>query len=550
MLDERRAPQPNTEVAQRQAVGVLMSLGVTEAPNVSMPPAAANDIEIEADRPSRAARTDDDGPRRSWTLLSRHPWPLICVLLIQTALSARLAWSNTAFNDEALYLWAGHWEISHLLYGTKVPQFQTYFSGAPVLYPVVGAIADSYGGLAAARLLSLLFMLGTTTLLYLTGKRLYGNSAGVIGAGLFAVLGPVQFLGALATYDAMALFSLALSTWLVVMSRDRAIESMLLIPAALVLAIADASKYATALWDPVVFAIAALTASQPGWKHAAARTGRMAGYTIAFLALFMRLAGKSYIQGILFTTLARHASTAPVMAVLRDSALWIGILLLIAARSIVIAPGTRARLFAITLTAAAILAPLEQARIHTATALQKHVAFGAWFAAIAAGWVLADAIKRSKYSKGRIFTATLSAMALIGIVQATYLNEAWPNAKPVLAAIRRTMKTASGPILSEQGVVVDYYLNLNPTRLTNTFGFTYYDEADKRTLSGLPAYVAAIKGHYFSVIEIDGMFTRYLPEDNAIVAALDRDPHYQLVYTKAWEDHSSSGKYMVWEYRK
>ena len=57
---------------------------------------------------------------------------LLAVLVIQAALSVRLVWANTAFNDEALYLWSGRWEIAHLVHGTTIPQFQRYFSGAPV----------------------------------------------------------------------------------------------------------------------------------------------------------------------------------------------------------------------------------------------------------------------------------------------------------------------------------------------------------------------------------------------------------------------------------
>jgi hypothetical protein len=102
------------------------------------------------------------------------PWPLLAVLTAQSGLSIRLIWSNTAYQDEALYLWTGHVEITHLLYHGPIPQLQTYMSGAPVMYPIIGAIADSYGGLAAARALSLVFMLAATTLLYLTASRLFG----------------------------------------------------------------------------------------------------------------------------------------------------------------------------------------------------------------------------------------------------------------------------------------------------------------------------------------------------------------------------------------
>ena len=101
--------------------------------------------------------------RGSW----RPAWlPLVLVLVAQAGLSVRLFGADTAFQDEAEYLWAGHLEWSHWLHGTVVPPFPSYFSGAPVIYPPLGALADAVGGLAGARLLSLLFMLGATALLW------------------------------------------------------------------------------------------------------------------------------------------------------------------------------------------------------------------------------------------------------------------------------------------------------------------------------------------------------------------------------------------------
>src|SRR6202045_4659553 len=96
-------------------------------------------------------------PRLGETARPRLPrsWPLLAILAVQTLLSLRLIRADTAFQDEAEYLWAGHLEWAHLLHGTPLPQFPAYFSGAPVLYPPVGALADSVGGLAGARILSL-----------------------------------------------------------------------------------------------------------------------------------------------------------------------------------------------------------------------------------------------------------------------------------------------------------------------------------------------------------------------------------------------------------
>lgn len=76
----------------------------------------------------------------------RMPWPLLAVLAVQTALSVSMVRARTAFGDEALYLNAGHLEWAHWLHGTQIPDYQTWFSGAPVIYPPIGAIADSLGG--------------------------------------------------------------------------------------------------------------------------------------------------------------------------------------------------------------------------------------------------------------------------------------------------------------------------------------------------------------------------------------------------------------------
>jgi hypothetical protein len=271
-------------------------------------------------------------------------------------------WSKTGFNDEALYLWAGHLELAHILHGTPVPAFQTYFSGAPVIYPPLGALADNLGGLAAARALSLAFMLGTTVLLYGTTRRLFGRRAGEIAAGSFGLLGSAQFLGAFATYDPMALFLLALATWLLVTSRGWPSEP-LIITAGLVLALADATKYSATLWDPVVIALAALTATRGGWLRRGVRAVRLALYTSgAILLALLRLGGHSYLRGVLFTTLARQSNGVPPASILRDSALWVGLILVIALRGLVIADSTRIRLICAMLGCAVVLAPLEQPR--------------------------------------------------------------------------------------------------------------------------------------------------------------------------------------------
>ena len=95
---------------------------------------------------SGSTRFPESSRRRKW--VSRAV--LLAILAVQAVLSLRM--QNTAFADEALYLTAGHQELAHLLYGVPLPSdYASFFSGSPVLYPILGALADTWGGLAAAR---------------------------------------------------------------------------------------------------------------------------------------------------------------------------------------------------------------------------------------------------------------------------------------------------------------------------------------------------------------------------------------------------------------
>ena len=197
-------------------------------------------------------------------------WPLLAVLAIQAVLSLRLVRADTAFEDEAAYLWAGHLEWAHVLHGIPLPQFPSYFSGAPVIYPPIGGLADSIGGLTAARILSLAFMLGATTALWAMTDRLFGRRAAFFAAALFAVSGPTLHLGSFATYDAMSVFLVTLAAWLVVRPGERRDATVWMIAAGVALALADATAYTYALFDLVVLLLALVTAfPKPGGRFAA-----------------------------------------------------------------------------------------------------------------------------------------------------------------------------------------------------------------------------------------------------------------------------------------
>jgi 4-amino-4-deoxy-L-arabinose transferase-like glycosyltransferase len=475
-------------------------------------------------------------------LLARGP--LALVLTVQGALSLRLVWANTAFQDEGLYLRAGHLEWAHWLHGAPVPAFASYFSGAPVLYPPLGALADSAGGLAAARLLSLAFMLTTSSLLWATARRLYGRRAALLATALFATLAGTQFLGALATYDALALCLLALATWLCVRSADcqAPARSALLVAAGVVLAAADAVKYATVLFTPVVVAVAALTVLRAGRARAALPSaGTVLASWLLAVAVALWAAGPQYWRGIEISTIARPPAATAWSVVAQRAYVWMSLLLVLAVLGALLALRGRARgrYLPAVLAAAAVLAPIVQIRLHTTVSLQKHVVFGAWFAAIAAGYCLA---RLSRVDPGRgwapVMAVPIAAATLFGSLgQASALTRTWPNAAEVVALLRAAVPSHRGQYLAEDYDVEAYYLRdqVSWRRWSSTYYFSY-----PGSLPGAPAYAAAIDAHYFSIVIL--CFGDTAATDNEIVADMRRAGGYEVL--------ARAGQYTVWVLRK
>jgi 4-amino-4-deoxy-L-arabinose transferase-like glycosyltransferase len=467
-------------------------------------------------------------------------WPLAVVLAVQAALSMRLVWSNTAFQDEGLYLRAGHLEWSHWLHGTPIPDFPSYFSGAPVLYPPIAAIADSIGGLATARILSLVLMLAVTSLLWATTLRLYGQRAALLAAGLFATLAGTQFLGALATFDALALALLALAAWLGARAADcgQLARAVLLVTAGVALATADAVKYATGLFTPVVIGVVVMAVWRKNGRGAGLVAGLFAmGSWLALVVAAVVVGGHDYWLGITASTLDRPQATASITTVLQHSYVWTSLILVLAVLGSVLAVRSEARgkLLPVVLTIAALLAPAMQARLHTTVSLQKHVVFGAWFAAIAAGYAMA---RLSRIDPGRGWAAVMAlpiaASTLFGSMgEAASLYAVWPNSAAAIGLLRSAVKAHPGNYLAEDYDVEAYYLRADVPwqRWSNTYYFSY-----RGAPPGATSYDAAIASHYFSLVILD--FADTTAADRQITADMRRAGHYYVL--------AHTGRYTIW----
>ena len=525
-------------------------------PVSSAPPAQ---LSPDASASTRPGERRQQKTARSSRKFAHVPWLfLIAILTVQAVLSLRLIWTNTAFLDEATYLFGGHVEIEHWLHGTPVPAFAAYFSGAPVIYPPLAALTASIGGLAAARLLSMAFMLGATGLLWSTTSKLFGKQAALYAATLFAVIGPTQTLGAFATYDAMALFLLAASAWCIVSARDRDDSTLFLIAGILFLGLANSTKYATALFDPTVVALAAIIITERhGWKPALARGGYVAAGTLGLVSALLALGGPWYITGILSTTLSRATGSKSALLVLSDAWKWSGLVCLIGGIGVICALRRRDSVQAMTLAvlaASGMLVPLDQARIHTTTSLFKQVDLGAWFAAAAAGYALTQfsGLKRRTWIRaGAVSLACAVAAVFAGVAgrtQAISFFQGWPDSAQTTAVLRSLTQSHPGNYLAEDYNVPAYYLEgaIPWQHWSQTWYFKYTRPGAHNVLHGAAAYKAAINDGYFSLVILN--FIDTAKTDSQIIADMDEAGTYHLVAVVPTHDRFGKEQVMVWAY--
>lgn len=483
-------------------------------------------------------------PSMAWTTLPEKRrrrlgrLALLAILVLQAVLTLRL--DNTAFQDEALYVYVGHLVWS----GAPLDTYAGYFSGAPYLYPALVAPFDSAFGLAGARLLSLLLMLGTTALLYSFTRRLFEPRSALMGAACYAVVASTPVLGGLATYDALSVFLIAAALWTVVRFAGRAAAAVHL--AALLCALAFAVKYASGIFLPSVAAFAFVIALPgSGTARALGRGAALAALTGLGIAAFVVFGGVS--EGLRFTTTSRDEGLDDAVEVLRIAAEYGGIFLLIALFGAVMfwrrahleeipgtrigGPGPRVRLLlGAVLIGTALIAPFYHAHLNTVVALHKHLGYGLLFAAPLAGVGMSRMLGAHFRSPQFPIAAWLAVFAF-GFAHAQAVYASWPDSTHLVKYLR-TEVSAEGRYLSAVPQVPIYYLGTEqapPENWTSTYGFTD---------------MAAVKAGRFDLIILDTMVTPEVNEQiqKTIIESGSYRPRAKLKY-----DYGPiRGSYRIW----
>lgn len=483
-----------------------------------------------------SADPSEPAPSRRRTRVSRIV--VAAILCCQALLSLRL--DNTVFQNEALYLFAGHWELAHWLNGAPVQgDFVSYFPGTPAIYPVLGAVVDAVGGLSAARAFSLAEMLLTTVLLYSLTRRMFNERVGLCAAAVFSVSEATILLGHLATLDATALCLLAVAAWIVVRTASWPWRAYLL--GAPVAALAVATSYSTLLYLPALAALAGLAAIPYRGRAAVSRGLVFGGVSVLMVALAAAFAGPEFVTAA--ETTGGASGDVPISQILADSGRWAGLALLLAVVGAIafsyeprnepgelIGPaGDRARRTALgaCLAATALIAPIEQLCLHTENSLATLIAFGGFLSAPMAGVGLARLVG-DHFRRPLIGVAVWSLALTLGLGQAAQFPGAWPDAPTVVAQLTKYLKPGAHYLVEDDDVPIFYLdgrADAQPDQFTSTY-YISYSAGPRQVLTGLPGYLAAIRAGYFKVIIYDSTVTPGL--DKALAQALEAGSRYRL----------------------
>ncbi len=257
--------------------------------------------------------------------------------------------------------------------------------------------------------------------------------------------------------------------------------------------------------------------------------------------------GSSYLSGVKQTTLTRVGGAESPLSVLADSWSWTGLVVILAVCAVVVSWAgrdgrARTGLLAV-LAAAALLGPLEHARLHTVASLNKHVDLGAWFAVMAAGYLADRFIAAAPAGRMRAITCGACVVALtfpvaLGASQSRKFSSNWPNATSFTAILRPLADRGSGHLLVEDPSIAEYYLPAGSQwqRWSSTRNIVL--PAGRNT--GGPAASAGVTGPgnagvyaefitagYFSLVALN--FADTTPLDHRIAADLRRNPHYHII---------------------
>jgi hypothetical protein len=480
-------------------------------------------------------------------------WSLPLILAFQTLISWTLL-QNTAFQDEALYVYAGDQIWRHWLFGLPLlDPYSYYFSGYPYVYPIIGGALNRLGGLELARSFSLVCMLIVTACGYYVTKQLFHQKSAVFAAMFFVCQGPVLYLSRLATYDPLCLCLIAVGMALAVNASlaQRPWRALSIGP---FLVLAFGAKYAALLFIPSILATLALcTLLKRGWISMLVR-GMLGVLSLAVVGMLAAIVvihfDPKMLHAIGATTTNRIViEVTPRLWLAEHVAAIVGLSYVIGLVGLVFAR-KKHLLIVLLFLGSALLVPAYHIYKAELISLDKHLGFSMFFVMPIAGYVLASLSGfRRVFSSGRYWLSGVAIcliLFMVGTQEAQDMYSSWPPTNELAYALKTQVRPAGGRYLTEQFEVSRYNLR-DDTYTWQWTGLDFFEYTDKQGhyYFGNEAYVKAINDGYFVLIQLNYGYNN-IQLDVLIAQAIEHSKKYNLIAKIPYRDFYGTGYFWIW----
>ena len=189
-----------------------------------------------------------------------------------------------------------------------------------------------------------------------------------------------------------------------------------------------------------------------GNRQALYCTAWLGGSLALFFAVVMTVS-RSW-PGIMMTVISRGIADHQQLALVAgDIWSYSGFVVLLALAGVAITAaydGRRSLVLITFLACASLVVPLAQIHERTAVSLDKHLAYGIWFAVMAAGYGLARVLREVTAERRGLMAAAAAVLfaypAFLGWQSAWYQFHGWPDATSFVPALRPVIERASGEV--------------------------------------------------------------------------------------------------------
>jgi hypothetical protein len=269
---------------------------------------------------------------------------------------------------------------------------------------------------------------------------------------------------AFATFDPLSVLLTALSAWLIVQAGYRRRRGELVAAAAVALALANVTAYSAIVIDPVVIAFAFLVwrTRMPGQQSLSCAAWLTGTWALSF-ALLMT-ASHSWV-GLSSTVFSqRIAGYQGAVTVLGEIWGFSGLIIGLAVIGAVVTLRSGSRNHA-ALLGGLCLAAFVVMQLHDQSpwTIDKHLAYGVWFAVIAAGYACGKLIRWFPGSRRQFIAfccaAALAYPAVTNWQSAWDRYHAWPNAIAFVSAFKKSVAQTRSSIYvpAHEANIAEYY---------------------------------------------------------------------------------------------